>query len=339
MMTEVRADSPGRMARVLLVAAVLAAAYLDFFGYRAQGFAAAGVWNDRLQGVAAAPEQYRVGIVWLAHLLVVHLHIALTMALASIDCVSGVTAVLLLFDVLEKSALYRNAGVRMQWFGAVSFVLLIEWFLSWLLWLQKPETLPAAMLVAAMLWLWQPGLRGRGIAGRAVALVALNLLLATFRADVACAVNLGVLWVSLRRREGLALPRGAAMAVSAAGALLAVAVQVLLMRVEFPQTSYGRVKLWQLWPNVIHATRWPPFVVFLLPIGWMVVRVAKGKGAKDAAGSAVLAGALLYGVLWVVIGKIDEVRIFLPMAFALGPLTAQVAMRRVEEVRDGVTAL
>jgi hypothetical protein len=33
----------------------------------------------------------------------------------------------------------------------------------------------------------------------------------------------------------------------------------------------------------------------------------------------------------VTIGKVDEVRIFLPFALALAPLTVEMAMQRVEE--------
>jgi hypothetical protein len=42
-------------------------------------------------------------------------------------------------------------------------------------------------------------------------------------------------------------------------------------------------------------------------------------------------GAALFGLLWIAIGKIDEVRIFLPFAFALAPLTAEMAILRAEQ--------
>jgi len=82
---------------------------------------------------------------------------------------------------------------------------------------------------------------------------------------------------------------------------------------------------------VIHGTRWPPFVLFLLPLLWMLARGVRRGFARDAAGRAFLAGAVVYAALWVTIGKIDEVRIFLPFALALAPLTVEMAMERVEE--------
>jgi hypothetical protein len=113
--------------------------------------------------------------------------------------------------------------------------------------------------------------------------------------------------------------------------VLAAAVQAWLMRVKYPQARYGTVKLWQLWPNVHHASRWTPFVVFLLPLVWTAVEVARRRFTRDAASLALLAGAGLFAMLWVTIGKIDEVRIFLPLALGLAPLTAEMLMLRARD--------
>jgi hypothetical protein len=324
---------PRTTARLLLCAAMLGACYLDFFAYRAQGWADAvslPALTARLRGVADAPDQYRLGVLWLANLLATHLHVAMTMSLAAIDGVCGLVALLTLFSVLERSAVYARAGALLQWFGAAVFVLLAEWFLAWLLWLQKPETLPAAMLVALMLWLWGPSARRPRTALTAAGLVLLNLALASFRADAGCLLNLGILlFVCAHPAAKLALPRRAATAVSFTSALAALGVQLWLMRGLFPQAGYGRVKLWQLWPNLKHATRWPPFVLFLLPLLWLAVQMARRRFREDPASVALLWGGLLFAALWAVIGKIDEVRIFLPFALALTPLTAQVAMDRI----------
>lgn len=339
-MTSVRRDVPGpeRAARVLLMATILAASYLDYFGYRAQGFIAEKAWIDRLHGLAPAPEQYRIAIVWLAHALAMHLHLKLRAAFASIDLLSGLIAVLVLFSVLEHTDAYREASPIGRWFGAAVFVLLIEWFLAWLLWLQKPETLPTTLFVALMLWLWQPGRRPSRPVARALALILLTLLLATFRADAACLFNAGVLlFVLLKPDLPLALPRSLAAAVSLVGALSAGAMQLCLMLAVFPHASYGSTKVRQLVPNLVHGTRWPPFALFLLPLAWMVVQVARRRYNRDAAGLALLAGAVLFGLLWFAIGEIDEVRVFLPFALALAPLTAEMAILRAEQSTPSTT--
>jgi hypothetical protein len=274
--------------------------------------------------------------------MVVRLHIAPTMALASIDGVCGLVAVLVLFGVLVRTEVYREASVAVRWFGAAAFVLLMQWFLAWLLWLQKPETLPAAMCLALMLRLWEaradvePTSQRRDVGHpvfhwiwKVVALVGLTALLSTFRADAACLLSFGVLLFVVLQREPLSLPRPAAMGTALLCALLAAAAQLWLMRVAFPQANYGRVKMWQLWPNVKHGTRWPPFLVFLLPLFWMAGQVVRRRFVRDANGVAFLFGAAFFMVLWVTIGKIDEVRIFLPFAFVLAPLTVEMAMLRV----------
>jgi hypothetical protein len=332
-MTAVRREDSGpeRTTRALLIATILAASYLDFFGYRAQGLTAELAWAERIHGLGPAPQQYRVAIVWLAHALAVHLHIKLRMAFASIDLLSSLIAVLVLFSVLEHTDAYREASRLGRWLGAAVFVFLINWFLGWLLWLQKPETLPAALFVALMLWLWQPGRQPTRPAARAVALIALTLLLSTFRADIACLLNVGILlFVLTQPGLPLSLPRSLAGAVSFIGALSAIAAQLILMFAFFPHANYGRTKVRQLVPNLVHATRWPPFVLFLLPLAWMAVQVARRKYTRDTAGLALLTGAALFGLLWFCIGEIDEVRVFLPFAFALAPLTAEMAILRAE---------
>lgn len=318
-----------RAARVLLSAAALTTAYLSFFAYKAGGFDATTALDDRLLGHAAAPEQYRIGIYALAHWLCAHLHIVPSMAFAALDLISCLFALLVLFHVFTAETRHTDATAAGAWLGALSFVLAAVWFLAWLLWLQKPETLPAAALLAAMLWGWIGAPRSHQPL-RALALLLLNLALVTFRADLACCFALGFLVVALRR-ESLALPRAWAISIATANTLIALATQLWLMRVVYPQASYGRVKLWQLWPNLHHATRWPPFLLFLLPLLWMAAHNTLHGWPRDAAGRATAIGAALFAVLWCTIGKIDEVRIFLPFALALTPLLVRSLLAAVHE--------
>ena len=177
---------------------------------------------------------------------------------------------------------------------------------------------------------------GRPAWWRVVGLVGLSVGLAAFRADLAVAVNLGVLvWVLWRPGPGLSVGRAVAGATSAAGLLLAGGMQLWLMRVAYPQASYGRVKLWQLLPNLRHATRWPPLLLFGLPLAWLAWQVARRRApAEDGVGMAMLVAAAIYAGMWVTVGKVDEVRIFLPMALALGPLMAELAMLSASKDRE-----
>jgi hypothetical protein len=307
-----------RAAHILLIAAALTTAYLSFFAYKAGGFDAASALDDRLLGRASAPEQYRIGIYALAHWLCSHLHIAPSMAFATLDLFGCLLALLVLYRVFIMQTDHPDETPERAWLGALSFVLAAVWFLAWLLWLQKPETLPAAALLATMLWCWSGG-HVRCWPLRALALLLLNVALVSFRADLACCFALGFLLAALRR-EPLSLPRAGAICIAFVNALIAVAAQLWLMRAVYPQASYGRVKLWQLWPNLHHATRWPPFLLFLLPLLWMTAHNTRHGWPRDAADRATAIGAAWFAALWCTIGKIDEVRIFLPFAFALTPL-------------------
>lgn len=318
-----------RAARILLSAAALTTAYLGFFAYKAHGFDATTALDDRLLGHASAPDQYRIGVYALAHWLCAHLHIVPSMAFAALDLVSCLFALLVLFHVFTTTATHADETSADAWLGALSFVLAAVWFLTWLLWLQKPETLPAAALLTAMLWCWSSDARPRRPL-RALALLLLNLALASFRADLACCFALGFLIAALRR-EPLALPRAWAIGIAACNTLIALVAQLWLMRVVYPQASYGRVKLWQLWPNLHHATRWPPFLLFLLPLLWMVAHNTRHGWPRDAAGRATALGAAPFAALWCTIGKIDEVRIFLPFAFALMPVLVRSLLAAVHE--------
>jgi hypothetical protein len=276
-----------------------------------------------------------MGVYVVAHSICAHLQVVPSMALAVMGGVAGVVAVLLLLGVLERSAVYAQAGPVLQWVGVLALVLGIVWTLLWTLWPEKPETLPAAACVAALLWLWQgpavaTTLAGRGVGWMRVAgVLGVSCGLATFRADVACLLHVGVLGYTLAVSEpGLALRRGMAAVTALVAALGSAGMQFWLARVVYPQASYGPVKLWQLRPNVIHATRWPPLVIFLLPLVWMLAGGARRGLVRDPAGRAFLAGAVVYAALWATIGKVDEVRIFVPFAWALAPLMAQMVMER-----------
>jgi hypothetical protein len=324
--------SPGLYARTLLAAAIGGITFLGYFRYKADGFNAPHALDERLHGLAAAPDQYRVGVYALACAMATHLHIAPSMAFSVLGAVAGLAGALLLFSVLQRSAVYAQADRTLQWLVALAFVLLILWTLPWTFFPERPETLPAAGCVGALVWLWQPARRAAWLT--ALAIPAISAALASFRADVACVLHLGILAYVLAAREpALALPRWAAAVTAALAALASGGVQLWLTHIVYPQATYGPVKLWLLWPNLIHATRWPPFAVFVLPLIWLLVRGLRSGFVRDGVGRAVLAGALLYAALWITVGKIDEVRIFLPFAWALAPLTAQMLMQRATSDR------
>ena len=331
------------MALVVLTATLCAASYLNYWQY-SRDFYSPGFetnpfgWMAVLRGIAYAPEQYRVGVVQTAYWMSQHLHMGMRHALALLDGISVLIAAFLLYDLLKRSAIYRNASLAAQWFGSAAFVLLVQFYIAWLLWYQRPETLPTTMLVALFLWLWtrKGAWLDESMVGRlftAILILLISLAQSMVRADVAFMLNAGLFIVCLTRfGKGLALPRAAAAFSSLLGVVLAGTVQLYMMKVVYPYATYGGTSPFALKLNILAPLRWPPFVLFILPFVWLLVQIARHRFTVNAANLAFVVGGVLFAGIWVVVGKIDEVRIFLPFAIALAPLTVQMAMKRLDVV-------
>jgi hypothetical protein len=317
-----------------LSAIVLSTGYLDYWAYSQAFYKEPNIWMDVVQGTGSAPSQYRIGVVDTAYFLARHLHLGMRHTLALLDVIAGMIAVFALFRVLETSAVYRRASQGTQWFGAASFIVLVQFYLAWLLWYQRPETLSTTAILALALLLvaGSPGSEGGGAIGTAGTVIALLLLAVAqgfVRADVAFALHLGILLVCVTHAgKGFALPRGLQAGTSLAAMVLAVGIQYYLMKRVYPQATYGDTPVLQFFLNLKSPQAYAPFLLFLLPAGWTGVMLSRRRYQVDSAGVGLFTAAVIFLGMWVVVGKIAEVRIFLPFALALAPLTAGLAMQR-----------
>jgi hypothetical protein len=328
-------QGPKRVVRVLLSTIVLSTGYLDYWGYSQAFYKEPNIWMDVVSGTANAPSQYRVGVIDTAYFLARHLHVGMRHTLALLDVISGMIAVFALFLVLQRSAVYRKATVATQWFGAASFVILVQFYLAWLLWYQRPETLPTAAILALALLLvaGRPSGPARvsaiGTAGTVLGLLLLAVAQGFVRADVAFALHLGILVVCLTSAgKGFALPRGVQAGTSMMAMLLAVGIQYYLMKKVYPQAGYGDTPVLQLLLNLKSPWGYAPFLFFLLPMGWTALLLKRRRYQVESWGVAVFTSAVIFLGMWVVVGKIGEVRIFLPFTLTLAPLTVELAMQR-----------
>jgi hypothetical protein len=316
--------APHKVARLLLAFVVCSTIFADYWEYSRAYHLDPNTWMDVVQGTGGAPQQYRIGVVRVADLMRRHGHIGLRHAFTLIDLLCASIAVYLLFALFERSGAYRRAGVAAQWFGAAAFVFLVQYYFAWTTWYQRPETMASAAVMAAMLWLLS--VRLPLVIGSA-GLVLLAAMQGFIRADVAAIVHVGVLLVCLTRAgDGFALPRWMQAATSVCCVLVAGGVQYYLMHVVYPHASYGSTPVVELVLNVTDWIRLVPFALYMLPWAWLVVMLVKRRAVAEAPGLAVVVGSGIYVVLWWVLGKIDEVRIFLPYAVALIPLTCGCAM-------------
>jgi hypothetical protein len=111
-------------------------------------------------------------------------------------------------------------------------------------------------------------------------------------------------------------------------ALASAGLQYYLMHVAYPGATYKDGPMFQLLINLRTPVEWLPFVLFLLPLAWTLSMLVRHGLRADGPAAGVLAGSLLFLCLWLVMGRIEEVRIFLPFALALAPLTVGVAIER-----------
>ena len=334
---------PQRVASVLLCVIVLSAGYLDYWAYSQEFYKQPNIWMDVVSGTGSAPSQYRIGVIDTAYFLARHLHVGMRHTLALLDMISGMIAVFALLLVLRRSVIYRRATVPEQWFGVASFVILVQFYLAWLLWYQRPETLPTAAILALALLLVAGRSRGSesraaiGMAGTGLGLLLLAAAQGFVRADVAFALHLGILLVCLTKEgRGFALPRSVQAGTSMLAMLLAVGIQYWLMKKVYPQASYGDTPVLQLFLNLKSPQAYAPFLLFLLPAGWTGVMLSRRRYEVESAGVGMFTAAVIFLGMWVVVGKIAEVRIFLPFALALAPLTAELAMQRFVGGEEGL---
>jgi len=334
-------QGPKRVVNVLLSAIVLSTGYLDYWAYSQAFYKEPNIWMDVVSGTGNAPGQYRIGVIDTAYFLARHLHVGMRHTLALLDVISGLIAVFALFLVLQRSAVYRKASVATQWFGAASFIILVQFYLAWLLWYQRPETLPTAAILALALLLAvkSPLPEGGGTVGTIIGLLLLAAAQGFVRADVAFALHLGILLVCLTGAgKGFALPRGVQAGTSLVAMVLVLGIQYDLMKRVYPQANYGDTQVVQLFFNLKSPSAYAPFLLFLLPTGWTAAMLRRRRYQAESASIGMFTAAVIFLGMWVVVGKIAEVRIFLPFALALAPLTAELAMQRFRSGADGSAA-
>ena len=159
-------------------------------------------------------------------------------------------------------------------------------------------------------------------------MVVLACIQGFVRADVALGLHAGILLVCMTRAgEELALPRAIQAVVSAISILLTGGIQYYLMRVVYPNATYQGTPVFQLFLNLTHPS--VPFLLFIGPYAWtMWVILRKMRGQMRGPTAALGIGSAIFMGMWWTLGRIEEVRIFLPFALAISPTTVMAALWR-----------
>jgi len=339
-------QDPRRTGRILLLFPLLTTIFADYWAYSQAAHRNPEDLEALVRGVGPAPQQYRIGVLRLAEFASRHSPLAMRHSFTLIDLAAGAIAIYVLFSLLVGSEGFRVARSGAQWLMVGSYTFLVQLYFSWVLWYQRPETLTTAASAALLLWLLMRR-EGAG-APRAPALLIGGTLLVAFlqalvRPDVVITLELGVAAMCvLGRSRGLALPRWVQAGTSVVAVLLAGAVQFYIIHRMYPHASYGDTPVFEWKLNIADFERWPPFFLALAPYLWLVVTTVRRHRSEfmtdglSAASVAIVPGSVLMLLLFLLLGRMDEVRIFLPYALALAPMTAIVfAARALPEAASG----
>jgi hypothetical protein len=325
---------PNKVARLLLAVVVCSAIFADYWEYSRQYHGNPEIWMDVVRGTADAPQQYRIGVPRLADFIARHFHLGLRHGFTLIDLFSAGLAAILLFVLLERSDTYRHASNAVRWMGTAAFLFLMHLYLSWITWYQRPETLASTFVLACTLALVSSRFPAASAnrALRALGILILAAMQGFIRADVAFALHTGlVLACMVRRDQGLALGRKLQAATSVTATLLAGGIQLYLMHSVYPHATYGKSAVLEVKQNLTNPVGILAFILFMIPCGWLATRIGRDRIVPDGANFGLLLGSAVYLVMWFAVGRIEEVRIFLPFAVALIPVTVEHAMRYFAE--------
>lgn len=281
-----------------------------------------GSWPD------LAPQQYRVGVLIAAHKLVLasREHLQYRYIFTLFDFVASFATGWLVIATLFATPSFRQCEPNAKSLRIAFILGLLAYYLNWALWYQRPETMMSSLFVAACVYLLARIRLGAAIV---ILLFALTLMQSFIRSDVAILFNGGLSIVLLLRRDKeFVAPRSALLAASFTGALTATAILWFLMHKIFPQATYGDTPVFQFVQN-LSPLQWVPALLFLTPALFGLWRAQTKNAGTAGLGEALKLASVLYLASWAIVGRLEEVRIFVPFAIALAPQTANALARRV----------
>lgn len=304
----------------LFVSAIsLSYAFLDWDIYRQRFLVHPDGWMLYFSGGIEAPWQYRIGV-WEAVLwLHESFHLKPYDALTLVDVLCLALSLWLILRVLRNLEAYKIASLPTRWLATAGVLFLAEYYLIWGHWFQTEDTLPSILFVTLSVAL----ACGELVQSRALAcllLVFLGGIQGFIRADVAVVLHAGFFLAVLFNKKSVPLGRAWQAGTSLLAAFAAGCVQLYLMLVRFPNAHYGSEGVVQL-ANNLKPEMWATMLLALLPFGLLLGLLVGKRYRPGPVMVMLLTSSLLYFPLWATVGLLDEVRIFLPFAFALMPAT------------------
>ncbi len=316
-----------RLFNFLLLLLLASITFLHYREYNAELNAHPETYSLLLHGNGAAPAQYRVGMVFAAEALHRLTRAPIYSFLALFDFALALGAALLLRDLLTRMGGFQTASPASRWSRCLLFLLLLSLYLAWSGYYQRPETFACTFFVAASVYLlsWK-----RPAAIVVPCLLVLAVLQGFVRADVAILFHFGLLVYLLTiGGRGFPLSRPVLLLTSLVGTALPAAILYVLIHKIFPHATYGDTPMFQLILN-LRPTILVPFALFIIPTLYTYKQAIPRLSRLPAPFSALLLIAFFYFGSWALLGRLEEMRIFIPFAVAMMPLTVNFLMDTVD---------
>ncbi len=326
---------PSRTSKSMLLAVFVGAISLsygfsDWDIYRRKLLGAGDAWKMYLHGGIDAPWQYRIGpwlvVDWMDRLFHARPHDTLTL----IDVLCLALALWTMLVLIRKSERYRSASSRTRWLALAGALFIAEYYLAWAHWYQTSVTMPSILFVMLSMALIDRRILHSKLLN-CLLLVALGCIQGFIRADVAVVLHSGIfLAIVFNRKTSVPLGRVRQAATSLLTAAIAGCVQLYLMFIKFPRAKYDAGGVVRLSTNV-HPGMWLVMLLGLFPFCILLGLAASRRYRTNGPELLLLTSSVLYLALWATVGLLDEVRIFLPFAFALIPATTMALIGQLPD--------
>jgi hypothetical protein len=317
---------------VFFFAALVLSSYsfLSYWEYSREFYSDPVGWSRLLQGQGMAPQQYRIGILRLAHLLSVHSfgHLALRHTLTLLDFVFLLVGMTATFYLVTQTRFYREAAYLRRCSAPLLALLLLLFYLSWTFWYHKPETIANFACLALASVLLSGKLR-LPAASAAAGLMLISAYLGTIRADAGLALNLGILLLALFP-GGKTLPLGRVPQAVAGGIglIATLGVEFYIKNVLYPGNRFSD-PLFELVRNIASPISLFCVGIAFAPYFLTLYFALRRWSSLEAWEAALIVASLVEFLLFVVVALADEVRLFLPYPMVLLPTSAALLCREL----------
>jgi hypothetical protein len=284
-----------------------------------------------------APNQYRVGVPWLAKAIARPLGIAkLYVVYTVFDFACALAAGWLCYLGLLRSAFFAALPEDRRPLAVVALLAAFAWPLAWVVPWQRPETLPSALYLLATLAMLdrlrpRPGYPPRTLWIAAIA--AATLCQSSVRTDIPTVLGAAVLLLPLLSGPASRQLFGSRKLCLATGALIAgiaVSAQLCLQKIVFPHALYPPdTPVLELAANLA-PRRLIAFTIAMLPWAIVVALALRLRPRLEPLDWLPILAGSLYLPLWWTVGVVGEVRLFVPFLLAMVVVAAKILVLLTE---------